>query len=81
MCKHNENYEIIEMMHASHARRAVNGNPEELDIYGRPLGYNEIENIQHYIFRCNDCKKEQKFKSLSAEKPMFIKNAISILFP
>ena len=81
MCIHQKNFEIIEIMNASHSRRAVNGEPEDLDQYGRPTGYNEIEDIQYYIFRCNDCQKEHQFKSLAATSPIFVKNAIAILFP
>lgn len=81
MCKHNSNFEIVEIMEASHMRRAVNGKPEDLDQYGRPIGFNEMEDIQYYIFRCNECKAERKFKSLGAERPVFIKKAIAVLFP
>lgn len=81
MCKHTKNFEIIEIMHASHSRRAINGQPDELDQYGRPIGFNEIEDIQYYLFRCNDCNVERKFKTLAAEKPIYIKTAIGVLFP
>lgn len=81
MCNHSKNFEIIEVMHATHLRRAIDAKPDELDQYGRPVGYNEMEDIQYYIFRCSDCNTERKFRSLSAEKPIFIKNAISVLFP
>ena len=81
MCNHTKNFEIIEVMHATHSRRAVSGKPDDLDAYGRPVGYNEMEDIQYYIFRCNDCQAERKFKTLAAEKPIYIKNAIGILFP
>lgn len=81
MCNHSKNFEIIEIMHASHARRAVDAKPDELDQYGRPLGYNEIEDIQHYYFVCTDCGIKRKFKSLSVEKPAFIRAAVAVLFP
>lgn len=81
MCKHDKNFEIIEVMHATHLRRAVDGTPDELDAHGRPVGYNEMEDIQYYIFRCNDCRAERRFLTLSAEKPIYVKNAIVVLFP
>ncbi len=81
MCNHDKNFEIIEIMHASHSRRAISGVPEDLDQYGRPVGYNEMEDIQYYIFRCNECKAQRKFRSLADEKPVFIKKAIAVLFP
>ena len=81
MCKHNKNFEIVEIMYATHSRRATNGAADELDQYGQPIGYNEIEDIEYYIFRCNDCGRNRKFKSLSAERPAYIKTAISVLFP
>lgn len=81
MCNHAKNFEIIEVMHATHSRRAVGGKPDDLDACGQPIGYNEMEDIQYYIFRCNDCKAERKFPTLAAEKPIYLKNAIGILFP
>ena len=81
MCKHKTNFEIIEIMNASHLRRAVGGEPGDIDKDGKPFGYNEIEDIRYYIFRCSDCNMEKRFPSLSTEKPLFVKNAIAILFP
>lgn len=81
MCNHAKNFEIIEVMRATHLRRAVSGNPDGLNAYGKPIGYNEVGDIQYCIFRCNDCKAERRFPSLAAEKPIFIKKAIDILFP
>ena len=81
MCKHNKNYQIVEIMNASHARTACDGKPDEVDHLGRPIGYNEMEDIQYYIFRCNDCPVTRKFRSLGVERPVFIKNAIDVLFP
>lgn len=81
MCNHSKNFEIIEVMHATHSRRAVCGNPEDLDAYGRPIGYNEVEDILYYIFRCNDCRMQRKFSTLSEQKPIYLKKAIGILFP
>ena len=81
MCNHAINFEIIEIMYASHMRRAEGGKPGDIDEDGKPFGYNEMEDIQFYIFRCNDCKMERRFRTLSAEKPIYVKNAIGVLFP
>ena len=80
MCKHNKNFEIDEIMTALHTRRAVNGCPDELNKFGMPIGYNEMGDIQHYIFRCLDCGIEKRFPYLGSG-PNFIKRAVEILFP
>lgn len=81
MCNHLKNFEIEEVMSAVHCRRARDGNPEDVNDYGEPEGYNEIGDIQYYIFRCLDCQREQRFDHLSVDGPEFIKHAVSVLFP
>lgn len=53
MCKH-RNGELIEVMDATHSRELSNG---ELDA----IGYNEVEDIRFYLFRCFDCHREWRF--------------------
>ncbi len=52
-CKH-QTGEFIEVMSATHCRQVENGNVDT-------IGYNEIGDISHYLFRCYDCKKVFKF--------------------
>lgn len=80
MCKHNKNFAIDEVMTAYHTRLAVDGRPDELNEFGQPVGYNEMGDIKYYIFRCMDCGKEKRFPYLGAG-PVFVKNAVEILFP
>lgn len=54
MCKH-KNGSLIEVMDATHERQFTDG---ELD----KVGYNDVGNIQHYVFTCSDCRKHWKFQ-------------------
>jgi hypothetical protein len=75
-CRHDKNYEIIELMDAYHIRTAEDGVARDAD-----MGYNEMGNIRHYVFNCLNCNKRTTFPHLYVEKPVFIKKAIDVLYP
>jgi len=56
MCKHQNGY-LNEYMTAVHSRRVVDGVVEK-------TGLNEIGNITHYEYRCNECDKVWRLNTL-----------------
>ena len=52
-CKH-KNGALVEVMEATHSRKVRNGTLDN-------FGYNEIENITHYEYTCDDCGKMWKY--------------------